>query len=153
MLTCDYTLSFNDGTSFDEVALVPDGFNLNFEFDVELDTFCTSNNSGSTTNLGSETVTHVLHNSQPVLFTEWIESGVFIGAGSPYTGVNVLPAYEMTLDASDGGTITLDLVGATFSGNPPTTFAALNSAIVTACLLYTSPSPRDRTRSRMPSSA
>ena len=25
--------------------------------------------------------------------------------------------------------------------------------IVTACLLYTSPSPRDRTRSRMPSSA
>ena len=27
------------------------------------------------------------------------------------------------------------------------------SYIVTSCLLYTSPSPRDRTRSRMPSSA
>ena len=26
-------------------------------------------------------------------------------------------------------------------------------ALVSACLLYTSPSPRDRTRSRMPSSA
>ena len=26
-------------------------------------------------------------------------------------------------------------------------------ALYTACLLYTSPSPRDRTRSRMPSSA
>ena len=29
----------------------------------------------------------------------------------------------------------------------------LNSALVYFCLLYTSPSPRDRTRSRMPSSA
>ena len=28
-----------------------------------------------------------------------------------------------------------------------------DDAIVQACLLYTSPSPRDRTRSRMPSSA
>ena len=27
------------------------------------------------------------------------------------------------------------------------------TALLTACLLYTSPSPRDRTRSRMPSSA
>ena len=34
--------------------------------------------------------------------------------------------------------------------------AALGSGLITgfpACLLYTSPSPRDRTRSRMPSSA
>ena len=29
----------------------------------------------------------------------------------------------------------------------------LNDALVEGCLLYTSPSPRDRTRSRMPSSA
>ena len=29
----------------------------------------------------------------------------------------------------------------------------LNAEIFYACLLYTSPSPRDRTRSRMPSSA
>ena len=28
-----------------------------------------------------------------------------------------------------------------------------DSVVVSACLLYTSPSPRDRTRSRMPSSA
>ena len=38
----------------------------------------------------------------------------------------------------------------------PTGVAALNiggSTINSACLLYTSPSPRDRTRSRMPSSA
>ena len=30
---------------------------------------------------------------------------------------------------------------------------AISSTEVTPCLLYTSPSPRDRTRSRMPSSA
>ena len=30
--------------------------------------------------------------------------------------------------------------------------AAINAGVIT-CLLYTSPSPRDRTRSRMPSSA
>ena len=29
----------------------------------------------------------------------------------------------------------------------------LNTVMIMACLLYTSPSPRDRTRSRMPSSA
>ena len=32
-------------------------------------------------------------------------------------------------------------------------FVYVNPPIITACLLYTSPSPRDRTRSRMPSSA
>eukprot|EP00657_Telonema_sp_P-1_P001653 TRINITY_DN14295_c0_g1_i3.p2 TRINITY_DN14295_c0_g1~~TRINITY_DN14295_c0_g1_i3.p2 ORF type:complete len:123 (-),score=24.57 TRINITY_DN14295_c0_g1_i3:97-465(-) len=32
-------------------------------------------------------------------------------------------------------------------------FDATNAALSDACLLYTSPSPRDRTRSRMPSSA
>ena len=33
------------------------------------------------------------------------------------------------------------------------TVKALNQALLKSCLLYTSPSPRDRTRSRMPSSA
>ena len=37
-------------------------------------------------------------------------------------------------------------VGASFPGADPETMAS-------TCLLYTSPSPRDRTRSRMPSSA
>ena len=32
-------------------------------------------------------------------------------------------------------------------------FGSTNNTAVYACLLYTSPSPRDRTRSRMPSSA
>ena len=37
--------------------------------------------------------------------------------------------------------------------NPTPEFAGNYSASLTSCLLYTSPSPRDRTRSRMPSSA
>ena len=38
-------------------------------------------------------------------------------------------------------------------GVPDRVFFATNESILTTCLLYTSPSPRDRTRSRMPSSA
>ena len=33
------------------------------------------------------------------------------------------------------------------------TFIGFGDTVTTICLLYTSPSPRDRTRSRMPSSA
>ena len=40
----------------------------------------------------------------------------------------------------------------TFEGTLPAPTGACSGGI-TACLLYTSPSPRDRTRSRMPSSA
>ena len=32
-------------------------------------------------------------------------------------------------------------------------FSAVEQRVISGCLLYTSPSPRDRTRSRMPSSA
>ena len=42
----------------------------------------------------------------------------------------------------------------TFAGWMRTAFAAIGIGLgFKACLLYTSPSPRDRTRSRMPSSA
>ena len=35
----------------------------------------------------------------------------------------------------------------------PNAYSFRNSIVLSICLLYTSPSPRDRTRSRMPSSA
>ena len=41
----------------------------------------------------------------------------------------------------------------TISFNQPEKRNALTEELTTDCLLYTSPSPRDRTRSRMPSSA
>ena len=37
--------------------------------------------------------------------------------------------------------------------NHPEAIAIISDFILEGCLLYTSPSPRDRTRSRMPSSA
>ena len=51
-----------------------------------------------------------------------------------YTGVSGDPAIVTTLEGLQQGTYDVEL-------------------IYVACLLYTSPSPRDRTRSRMPSSA
>ena len=54
----------------------------------------------------------------------------------------------------------LDVLGATcvagqyqYQSKSPSVFEATNGPQSYTCLLYTSPSPRDRTRSRMPSSA
>ena len=44
------------------------------------------------------------------------------------------------------------IIGAEFDSNKNLLFS-LGYDVYTTCLLYTSPSPRDRTRSRMPSSA
>ena len=41
----------------------------------------------------------------------------------------------------------------TFDGGGTLAIGAVTAGVVAGCLLYTSPSPRDRTRSRMPSSA
>ena len=41
----------------------------------------------------------------------------------------------------------------TFGGTEYSGFVAVTAAFVPICLLYTSPSPRDRQKSRMPSSA
>ena len=62
-----------------------------------------------------------------------IESGV---AASPFVG--------LVLEAVSSGDGQFDLGGSPSWGVGPA---------VVVCLLYTSPSPRDRTRSRMPSSA
>ena len=52
---------------------------------------------------------------------------------------------ELAVRWRDAGVVGFDIAGAE-AGHPPTRH-------LDACLLYTSPSPRDRTRSRMPSSA
>ena len=54
----------------------------------------------------------------------------------PELGINVIDlglVYDMRVDENN--------------------IAILDMTLTSACLLYTSPSPRDRTRSRMPSSA
>ena len=47
---------------------------------------------------------------------------------------------------------TIDLIAYGIKNRSDTTTPAVNGLLY-ICLLYTSPSPRDRTRSRMPSSA
>ena len=70
--------------------------------------------------------------------------------GAPHTGITF--SYN---DAGASITAVVDLlnntgtIGGVFKGN----IVAEDSTLLIDCLLYTSPSPRDRTRSRMPSSA
>ena len=52
----------------------------------------------------------------------------------------------------DASTLQTKITAAT-SGTPANTTTQLSPFVFKTCLLYTSPSPRDRTRSRMPSSA
>ena len=54
------------------------------------------------------------------------------------------------IDAGAGIITATSFVG---SGEGLTGVASTDNIITSTCLLYTSPSPRDRTRSRMPSSA
>src|SRR5665811_727047 len=74
-------------------------------------------------------------------------------------GVVVFPAYELVKAAFSHYSITglrLGDAGTTnFKNvlNDPSLITVLTNTVIWVCLLYTSPSPRDRTRSRMPSSA
>ena len=58
-------------------------------------------------------------------------------------------------DAALGLMILADGMGGHNAGEVASTMATslLANSLIGTCLLYTSPSPRDRTRSRMPSSA
>ena len=72
--------------------------------------------------------------------------------GAIFAGVAVALVVQvlLTLLGVGIGAATLDPGTA---DNPAASTFSVVSAIWYACLLYTSPSPRDRTRSRMPSSA
>ena len=64
--------------------------------------------------------------------------------------IDVNPA----LDGKDVGEILgTDPLGATVTTHPTSILNSNNVDVVTICLLYTSPSPRDLSTSRMPSSA
>ena len=63
----------------------------------------------------------------------------------------VVMEFILTVLYNKSGTIIQPVLGTTAQQNIPMLF--LIPALGTLCLLYTSPSPRDRTRSRMPSSA
>ena len=64
-----------------------------------------------------------------------------------------VPGTSNTILVATRRPTTADALAANLAALPPDTDPLLRDALQTACLLYTSPSPRDRTRSRMPSSA
>ena len=71
------------------------------------------------------------------------------------TGTNRY-TFRISLDPSDSQSLPAEMVYETFQGYGKDEQLKLAAAIKlkpNTCLLYTSPSPRDRTRSRMPSSA
>ena len=72
-----------------------------------------------------------------------VASGYFEG---PYT-------YATRFEGGANGTNPEELIGAAHAGCYSMFLSALLTNNGYNCLLYTSPSPRDRTRSRMPSSA
>ena len=63
---------------------------------------------------------------------------------------NFVPEEYLSLVFAD---IEVPLVGGAKMFSPKIEGRILDSLDIQSCLLYTSPSPRDRTRSRMPSSA
>ena len=75
----------------------------------------------------------------------WQNVSGLAGAGLTHS------AGVLAVGAGNGITVNADDVALTTPGT--LTAATSNSASGSHCLLYTSPSPRDRTRSRMPSSA
>ena len=76
---------------------------------------------------------------------------VSLGLWHNFGGVDTFSnSRNMVLRAFDLGITHLDLAN---NYGPPPGSAEETFGQIMACLLYTSPSPRDRTRSRMPSSA
>ena len=73
------------------------------------------------------------------------------GTGGRFIPGEVVPAYICPSDSGDDTNQWYSPVDAPDYGADENTFLGKSNYI--ACLLYTSPSPRDRTRSRMPSSA
>ena len=83
-----------------------------------------------------------------------VSAGVFVGKGSDLGG-----GCSTMGTLSGGGNIVISvgegcLIGANAGiGIPLGDRNIVEAGLYVTCLLYTSPSPRDRTRSRMPSSA
>ena len=79
------------------------------------------------------------------LYYSWVRFALYLVSLS-------MLSYGLVVYFRNRGVCTLDDVKREKRRVVNTTLAVFTAAILT-CLLYTSPSPRDRTRSRMPSSA
>ena len=84
-----------------------------------------------------------------MMYSRFLIGLVLLGSLASFIACEELPVEPTTLSAEE-----LDVeVETTTDVELIYSDSAIVNVIVKACLLYTSPSPRDRTRSRMPSSA
>ena len=88
-------------------------------------------------------------------FNDYVQDVFYVGETVNITGCGSKHNGSKTITGVGEKEITYAITG---NNNTPTVFHPVNpygtlSAETYVCLLYTSPSPRDRTRSRMPSSA
>ena len=95
----------------------------------------------------------------------FITSAVRTAVGSFNGSLSGMPAHDLgtivikeTLNRSgiEGGDVDEVILGQVLTaatGQNPARQASINAGLNKDCLLYTSPSPRDRQKSRMPSSA
>ena len=98
----------------------------------------------------------------PVAWRRLVASLVIgsVGGVGMWSSVILLPEIQnyFSLDRGEASlsyTVTMlgIVFGNVFMGRMVDKFGVVTPTLISACLLYTSPSPRDRTRSRMPSSA
>ena len=89
-----------------------------------------------------------------------IKDGIILGQGAthPPGGLHAeaaaLQEAQKSKHSLDGATLYCTVEPCSFEGRTPSCAKAIaRSGISRVCLLYTSPSPRDRQKSRMPSSA
>src|SRR5678810_1336072 len=78
-----------------------------------------------------------------------LAQGTYYFAVRAYTAVGAMSAFSKEVSLSARG---VDTAGPSITQRSPAP-GATNVALNSTCLLYTSPSPRDRQKSRMPSSA
>ena len=76
-----------------------------------------------------------------------------LGTGGRHNSSEEVMIYLKSMATSEAESIITSERGKGMTSNVPTPLHQAKMVLVGNCLLYTSPSPRDRTRSRMPSSA
>ena len=108
-----------------------------------------SHNSGKVSEIKSllKPLGYNVISAKKLKINEPIENGLTFGENSLIKSKNAALKSKLPAIADDSGLCILSL------NNEPGIYSARWAGKSKDCLLYTSPSPRDRTRSRMPSSA
>ena len=156
----DLTYSVSDGV---DITAILDGSTVNFTASQDFngsEEFTATVTDGEFTSSQTFTVTVNAINDAPTLASVDSVSFDEDGSGTTMLSGSDVDGDDLTYSISGGNDITASLSGSDISFSASENYNGSESFTVSVtdgeyidCLLYTSPSPRDRTRSRMPSSA